>query len=290
MSDALKLQSWSDLHFESPELLILVVLLMPINWLLEAKKWQLLTEKFKSMSLLKALRSVLVGVYFTMFTPNRIGEGIGRVQQLGPGEKTRGTYAFLVGSGAQILATLIFGLLGLIYFSLMTKETWTSPMLTIMLVLVIVLGIVLYTFPLQKTSQNLQNSNLKGWRAALSKRITSLQEYGSAIKAKVMAISFLRYVIFTLQFTLLIHAFTSVDLVETFLRISCLYLASTLIPTFALSEIGIREGVAIFLFSNTQVAVPEIFIATLGIWAINLLVPALLGAFFFVPKTSKIAS
>ena len=55
----------------------------------------------------------------------------------------------------------------------------------------------------------------------------------------------------------------------------------SIIPTIAITEIGIRGLVAISLFSLVAVGQEvEIFSATFIMWVINLLLPALIGTIF----------
>ena len=55
-----------------------VVLFMFINWGLEVKKWQFLVSKIQSISFLKSLAGVFVGLPLALITPNRVGEIGGR--------------------------------------------------------------------------------------------------------------------------------------------------------------------------------------------------------------------
>ncbi len=59
--------------------LVLAVALMPLNWLLEARKWQLLLGAFLSWPFGRVLRATLAGVSVSAATPNRIGEIGGRL-------------------------------------------------------------------------------------------------------------------------------------------------------------------------------------------------------------------
>ena len=54
----------------------------------------------------------------------------------------------------------------------------------------------------------------------------------------------------------------------------------SIIPTIAISEIGIRGSVAVYLFSLVSANILGILSATFVLWVINLLLPALIGAFF----------
>ena len=58
----------------------------------------------------------------------------------------------------------------------------------------------------------------------------------------------------------------------------CIILILAIIPTFALAELGIRGKVSIFLLESFSRNYVGIISCTLGIWIINLVVPALIGS------------
>jgi hypothetical protein len=57
----------------------IVVLLMIVNWGIEARKWQYLIAPIYSISFARAFKAILSGVSFSVTMPNRIGEYLGRV-------------------------------------------------------------------------------------------------------------------------------------------------------------------------------------------------------------------
>jgi len=62
----------------------LVFVLMLINWLLEALKWQYLTRNLEQITFWKAIECVFCGLTWAIFTPNRLSEYGGRVMFLSP--------------------------------------------------------------------------------------------------------------------------------------------------------------------------------------------------------------
>ena len=105
----------------------------------------------------------------------------------------------------------------------------------------------------------------------------------------VLFISALRYVIFSLQFYLLLKAFqVPVSYYSAIILIGLVYLLMTVIPTIALTELGVRGSVSLFVFAlylkplglwTGQVGA-GIVSATSLLWLINLAIPALLGVIF----------
>src|SRR3546814_9635332 len=71
---------------------------MLMNWFTESLKWQYLCLQFQPISLIKAIESVLCGLAWAVFTPNRIGEYGGRVLFLMPRKRIFGIIGMTVGA------------------------------------------------------------------------------------------------------------------------------------------------------------------------------------------------
>src|SRR5690606_5150466 len=93
----------------------LAVGLMFLNWLIEAGKWKLLLHPLEAVSLKQALRAVLGGLAIGVNTPNRIGEYSGRALYVSEGKRMRSVSLAVVCSFSQLLVTLFFGSLGLLF-------------------------------------------------------------------------------------------------------------------------------------------------------------------------------
>ena len=99
-------------------LFVLVLLLAPLNWMLEAKKWQWLLQKIEPLSFRKAWASTLTGIAFALVTPNKIGDFAGRILYLSNKTKLRGAIATLIGNLAQTIVVFLFGIIGGVILSL----------------------------------------------------------------------------------------------------------------------------------------------------------------------------
>lgn len=95
-------------------LMVLVVIMMPLNWMIESKKWHYLTSKFCSISFLNALKGTLSGLSFGIISPNRTGEFAGRVLFIPNKFRIRGVVASLLISWSQLLIMLIVGIIALL--------------------------------------------------------------------------------------------------------------------------------------------------------------------------------
>jgi hypothetical protein len=91
----------------------------------------------------------------------------------------------------------------------------------------------------------------------------------------------LRYVVFTTQFYFLLEVFgVRGSFANEILLINMVFFVMTLIPTFALAEIGVRGAVATYFLSKLSVDSLAILNASISLWLINLVIPAIAGIIF----------
>ena len=94
----------------------LVLLLMLVNWGIEAIKWKQLVSSIEKITLWKSVESVFCGLTLAVFTPNRLGEYGGRVFFLSPKRRIIGIVAMTVGNIGQMVLTNVFGIIALCMF------------------------------------------------------------------------------------------------------------------------------------------------------------------------------
>ena len=116
----------------------------------------------------------------------------------------------------------------------------------------------------------------------ITKPIEIITEYSTKELINILLYSFLRYSVFVIQFYILLIFFkVEVTFFEAIICISLTYFISSVIPSFTLTEIGIRGSAALFfmgMFSGNDIGIIS---ATALIWIINLAFPAIIGAFVF---------
>ncbi|WP_419788663.1 hypothetical protein [Mucilaginibacter sp. SP1R1] len=105
-------------HINSTHVIIamgIVVLLMVVNWVLEAFKWRFLTKRLVNISLWESIEAVFCGLTWAISTPNRVGEYGGRVMFLPNRKRIHGVFAMAVGAFGQIIMTNVLGLIAIIW-------------------------------------------------------------------------------------------------------------------------------------------------------------------------------
>jgi hypothetical protein len=96
----------------------LVLALMPVNWGIEARKWQLALGPVGGIRYRDAFKAVFTGAAVGSFTPNRMGEYMGRILYIKEGHRTQAIALTIACSMAQLMTTLVIGLAGIAYVSL----------------------------------------------------------------------------------------------------------------------------------------------------------------------------
>ena len=107
-----------------------------------------------------------------------------------------------------------------------------------------------------------------------------LQNFDAAILLRILFLSFGRYIVFIVQYSLIFPVFNvALGFGAVWGGMSVVFLVMAVVPTFTfLTELGLRWEASIQileLFSSNMVGV---FAASFAIWLINLIVPALIGS------------
>ncbi len=277
-----------DLKWQQIQIILLVFILQFLNWGIEAFKFKLILQKKAVLSFKKSLISIYIGNASSLFTPDRLGNFIGRAFYLRNIDKLIVTSASMLGNLAQLWSTLIFALVGTILFiSTSNRITVVYNNIQIILALLVLLNSVvfsIYYYPKVIVSLLVKVKWLKKYRP----NFFFLSKYSTIELTVFLCLSLFRYLIFIIQFYLLLYAFgLQLYLVEVFIFIGLLYFVTTFVPSPVLGNLGTRELVSIYLLSSFSQ--PEIvLLSSLSIWLINVIFPALLGfvlAFKLYKKT-----
>lgn len=268
-----------------------IMLLMGLNWLTEARKWQLLVRPLETIPLTRAVRAVFSGISLGFFTPNRIGEYPARSLILRKTGLAEGILVTIAGSMAQLLVTMMAGSFSLVFFiqtffHSTDNQSVSFFFLSGLLILLPLMMLVLYlNLPHLRLNIPARSPALLD---RLIRKLTIFSIYRRRDLLVILLLSVIRYFIFTTQFYLLLRFFgVTINFFHAFELIAVVYLITTLIPSVALTELGFRGSVAIYVFSHYQPIAgvdPQVFSAavlsaSVTLWLINIGIPAAMGSF-----------
>lgn len=269
-------------------LILMTLLLVPVNWGLEAFKWKLaLTGIYPKYSFKEAFKGVLTGIATGIFTPNRVGDYAGRLLYLAPGKRWEAGVILWVDRLCQLVITLWIGIYGCAYVILYEParlDLLLPVESTYRWYILGGLGLISVLLPLALIF--VRKIKLPEFLPAKWNRYPRLLNRSFLIlpPRRVLAmlgIGFFRYLSFSFQYFLLMWAFGfSGSILLAFLLIGLIFLLKSFLPYISITELGLRESVAIFVMGIWQVSVHTAISSTFLLYVINLILPALLGLAF----------
>ena len=255
--------SWSV----EPNWLLLAVGLVPVNWGLESFKWAELMPRGKLSS---RIRQVLYGTAWSLIGPLRLGAMVGRVAAVNPRQRGQAVRAFATASVSQWWCTITAAGLALLV------ADWWKLGAFVLALSAVVLGLYFGWSPAFWAW--IRNTRwTRSWQVA--------RRIATAHRQRALSLSILRYLVMLAQFVLLLTAFGHLshwDIADQLLAQltggAGMWGLTSLTPFPLLGDLGIREAAALVaLPAPNPDDTAAIFGATLTLWVLNLLLPALVG-------------
>jgi uncharacterized membrane protein YbhN (UPF0104 family) len=262
-------------------LLLLTILMMLLHWAIEAVKWRELFAGICRIKWRDAFLAVFSGLAISLLTPNRTGEFAGRIIYLPDDQRLKGTAFTVVSNLAQLVVTLCAGSFALLFQDGLVDSRlaslgfngvfrvlyWLAPSSAIVVLVVYFKGTTVMG---------------KLWKIRLlsrfRKQISALDSLTVQTLFRVLFWSFLRYLIFIMQYWVLLMI-TNQDISFTDLSIllAIMFLWLAIIPTFSIAELGLRWQFALWLFAPLGADKLGILFAVSAVWFINFVLAAILG-------------
>ncbi len=251
-----------SIHFF--EWLILLAFLL-LNLVVEAVKWKMVVEATNPIPLSTSLKSVLVGQAFAFFTPNRIGEYAGRTMFLSTGNQLMGLAQMAWTSYAQLLITLVIGVMALfinitlypgLNMNWLFWIKWVSPLIGF-------IAVLLFFYK-------------RKWSSKLS--FLNVLQIDNQLKIKLLVWSLVKYAIFMMQYWYVAHLL-KMEIAWTILILSLaiLFLCLSILPTLSITELVVRGQLLILILTPFYSNKVNIVSLSSIIWGINFLIPSIIG-------------
>lgn len=255
---------------------LLVLLLAPLNWTLEALKWRKLLHRISPLPFYRAYLSMLTGMAFSLVTPNRVGDFAGRIMHVPDRYKLKAALASMIGSIAQMCITASFGIIGLVYYNLHFGNRASLIALAVA-VLIALLVLVLYLKIGRLSSWSTKNRTLRKVNVVL--RV--LKSYNKSDLLYILLLALGRFLTYNLQFLLLINILgAGVPWTRGFMMSGLMFWTLAVVPSVAMLELGVRgyAGIALFVQTGLTTASLAILGGSYLLWVINMVLPAILGS------------
>ncbi len=265
-----------DISIIGAFIVALVCALTIANWTLEARKWQLLLMP-TGITIKEAAKTVLVGLSFAVFTPSRLGDYAGRALHSKAKSRSRAIYATFLASVAQMVATVLFGLIGCV-FMINQGHFFKADPIFICIPAILLVALYFKSDYVVKT--------LSRYNARLKKISHAIQYVPVTTKLAVLAASLARYAVYVLQMYLLLVAFNlNIPVNHAIFGITILFLVQTMIPMPMLFQVATKIELALLIWASYDVNPIALSCIMLTLWIVNVMLPAIVGYRYLNFKT-----
>ncbi|MCI4669698.1 MAG: flippase-like domain-containing protein [Bacteroidia bacterium] len=270
-----------DWSFSLKESLLIgiAILLLPFNLGLEAFKWQILQRSIDSkFSFSLSIKGVLMGACLALFTPNRLGDYMGRLMVIKKDQRWESGSFILVNRLSQMLITLFLGIVAwqLAYqikiIDLSLAWTHFINLISISSFLVLAAFFIFKKYLYRLCVQFFPDFRIIG------KILSSLQSIHNKQLLQVCGLALMRYMVFSAQYILLLYALGAEGSIEKMtLLVLLVFLIKSLAPLASLAELGIREAVAVMVGGWLGMSGILATTGAFSLYLVNLVLPAAIG-------------
>lgn len=268
--------------------LVVLVLLSPLNWALEALKWKVIATHYQQLTFGQAFMGVLTGLGIGALLPQWIGDFMGRTwhqEHEDRRHQLKALPALWLSNFAAFQVTHCFGLVGLGYLVLFWQVDVKQPELfMVATAALLVLTLHIYYRVQWYAQPVLKLKALGKWRTQLEQSLA----FSDPIRTKALLIAVLRYAVFFSQWWLLLRIVNPATDLALAAAIALIFSLKSSVPTLnLLGDLGIRQAAAVFVLKWLGWHTEQVIALTLVIWIINLLLPTLVGMVFMLPWFNK---
>ncbi len=269
-------------------LIVTAFVLVFLNLFLQYTKWHLTTKTIlKVDNKKKTFYSLFYGISGGAFTPARIGDYFGRAIVFKEKPVLEVAVATFVDKFFLLMMVIFWGSISSILFLQLYYEV--NVYLTVSLFIVLFVSFYLLTVLLinPATWNNIlfnklrSHNRLEKWL----KNLRVLKNLERNYTAKMFVFSFLNHSCYIIQFAILAIAFSgSYEILKYIWAANIVMFIKTIIPSVSLGELGIREGVSVFIFNRIGSTAVIGFNASIFLYLINLLFPSFIGLLLLTKK------
>lgn len=225
--------------------------------------------------------AVLSGVSVSILLPNRVGDYFGRIFYLQSTKRIKAILATIVGSFAQLIIAFSLGSIAFTYYfwNKALYPGWQASLLTVSSMVVLGAMFLYYNIPLIYRLVSPSNKRLKKVRQYLK----VFTYYHSDQLTELLILSLSRFLVFSIQYVLILKAFgIETTYLTTTFYVVLIFFIQSVIPSVALADLGIRGAVAVYIFSFVGENQLAVLVSSLVLWIVNIIIPAVTGSVLLV--------
>lgn len=272
---------WEALKMADYRLVLFAFSLMPLNIFVQERKWAYLVKlSHPNATPGETWGSLLGGYAFGIVTPGRIGE-YGRSLLISNSEPLKLIGLTIIDKFYNLGLTTAVGLPALLTLPWTLGLTGGYIFYAILALLLLIDGFLLYLAldprPVRSLIYAAQIMLPKGERVA--RLMGGLDRFGKPQARRTLAFTAAHYSIFLVQYYLLINALGSLAFYNSARGAAAILFTKSAIP-IAIGDLGLDQLVAVQFFGQFGVTAEAAFNASLLLFSINVLIPALAGLLF----------
>lgn len=238
------------------------------NKYFEVIKWKKLVSTIRPISTSEAWAQILGAATAGIGTPAALGDYAAKMFFFEKKYSKRIIFINFLSNATQMLATILFGSIGLLY--LYNAEVFGKQHI-FGIIAILLFGIFLY-------------KALKlGFLRFQKNIIRKLMRIPKMIYVDITWLSLLRFVIFSHQYYFLL-LILGVDLhyIDLLSAICATYFVSSLLPSFQIVDFAIKGSVGILFFGVLGINEWIVVLTSSIMWLLNVVIPAIIGSYFMV--------
>lgn len=269
---------WTALKKADFTLVAIGAALMPLNIWLQEYKWRYLVRLVRpQVTLSETFGSLLGGYAFGIVTPGRIGE-YGRSLFIKNTPPLKLVGLTVIDKFYNLGCTVAFGLPALLTLPWALDLAKGSLFITLLIMLVVGDLVLLYLAldprPVRSLIYALQMLVPRGGKIA--QLVGGLDRFSSPQARVTLALTLAHYVVFLVQYHLLICGFLNIDLFSSSRAAAAILFTKSALP-IAIGDLGIDQLVSMQFFGEFNVPEAAAINASLLLFAVNVLIPSLAG-------------
>jgi len=266
-------------------LILLAFCLGIINIYLQYKRWHIITRvAFHINDKKVALKSLLIGLSGGVITPMRIGEIVGRNMLYPKVDIFTLGFASYIDKLFPLVLTLIVGFISANIFINMHYNlpdyinfiADTIYILILMFLITLIFNKKLFKYVIHKISYFSKFHN-----------IINNTKYFKSVRVKtilwILFLTILYYICLISQYAILVMAFSHVYNIFDFMFVgTILFFVLSISSPLTISGLGVREITSIYILSKFNISNEAAFNASVYLFIINILLPAIVGLVLFL--------
>lgn len=237
------------------------VLIAP-NILIQTLKWKfILNLASVNTTVSQAYKSLIAGMPLGFITPGRLGE-FGRAFFVQNINKAQVLKFVALDKLSNMLIVVFLGLIGLVTFNQLSLNS--NFVIIFCCALFIVVFFTLASFSKLFTKK--------------IETILGVLKFSKNEMFRIYLFSLLFFCIFTLQFCILIFAFSPSEITDLLKATSAIFFTKTALP-IAIGDLGIRESASVFFLGKVGIDKASAFNASVLLFIFNVALPSFIGLF-----------